>query len=84
MKDPYARLYIYYFSGVPQIDTRILNDPSFLGVWEDEDICFVFFSSKKHRQVADIVKCQPEISLVDTYEMTGEQWHGDKIVSLLH
>ncbi len=79
MVNPYETLYIYYFSGIPKIEPDIEKNPAFLGTWEEEDIAFVFFSRPSANLVDDIVEKNKDIRLEDTYEMTGEQWHGDKI-----
>lgn len=79
MINPYEQLYIYYFDGVPVIDKIIEDDPSFFGTWVDEAVSFLFFSSRCDDIVAGILKENKGITLVDKYEMTGDQWHGDAI-----
>ena len=79
MVNPYSYLYIYYFDGVLEIEVEIQSHPSFLGTWVDDDVSFVFFSQKRNDFVKKMLKDSPDISLIETYEMTGEQWHGDKI-----
>jgi len=79
MHNPYEQLYIYYFNGIPKIDPAIQALSSFLGTWEEEEISFVFFSLKSDDLINTIGEQNQDIQLVDTYEMTGEQWHGDKI-----
>jgi len=72
-------LYIYYFDGVPIVHERIRNNETFLGKWVEEQIAFLFFSSRADEMIEDILKKNKDICLVEKYEMTGEQWHGDKI-----
>ncbi len=79
MKNPYDQLYIYYFDGVPKIDKPIETHDSFLGTWVDDDVSFLFFSQPCDEIIAQILEEDRDILLVDKYEMTGEQWHGDKI-----
>lgn len=79
MINPYSNLYIYYFDGVPKIDRTVQVNETFLGTWVDEEISFLFFSSFSDGIVDGILKKNKDISLVEKYEMTGEQWHGDKI-----
>ena len=79
MCNPYDLLYIYYFDTIPDIGRRVQECPHFLGVWEEENVAFVFFSAPSDEWVQMIIKKNKGIHLVDTYEMTGEQWHGDKI-----
>ena len=79
MINPYNNLYIYYFDGIPQIDRTILRNEAFLGTWVDEEISFLFFSCFSDDIIEGILKKNEGISLIERYEMTGEQWHGDKI-----
>ncbi len=79
MINPYHNLYIYYFDGVPQVNKIVQNNETFLGTWVEEEISFLFFSSFCDDVVEQILEKNKGISLVDKYEMTGEQWHGDKI-----
>ncbi|MFH2059110.1 MAG: 50S ribosomal protein L11 methyltransferase [Pseudomonadota bacterium] len=79
MINPYQNLYIYYFNGIPKIEISVEKNSHFLGVWEDEDIAFLFFSARCDELVDTIIEKNCGIQLKDTYEMTGEQWHGDKI-----
>jgi ribosomal protein L11 methyltransferase len=80
MKNPYEHLVIYNFDGVPVLDSRVEKDELFLGTWVEEDTAFLFFSGPVPCLVDRIRLENPDISLVETYEMTCEQWHGDKIV----
>ncbi len=79
MKNPYEQLIIYNFDGVPAPDGVLETDERFLGTWVEEDTSFIFFSSPALSLVEQIKIKNPDISLVETYEMTCEQWHGDKI-----
>ena len=85
MLNPYDRLYIYYFDGILRLDTAdpldriIQHSDAFLGNWVEEEASFLFFSSPCDEMVEKILEKNAGIHLVDKYEMTGEQWHGDKI-----
>jgi len=79
MINPYENLYIYYLDGIPNVDKQVQNNETFLGTWEEGEISFLFFSSRSDGLVEDVLEKNKEIHLVDKYEMTGEQWHGDKI-----
>lgn len=85
MLNPYDRLYIYYFDGILRMDTadslgwEIQHSDAFLGNWVEEEASFLFFSSPSDDTVGKILEKNTGIHLVDKYEMTGEQWHGDKI-----
>ena len=79
MPNPYETLYIYYFQGIPLIDEQIEKKKDFLGCWEDDGDAFLFFSTP-HQELADGLEDKAAgIHLIDSYEMTGDQWHGDKI-----
>ncbi len=79
MKNPYEQLFIHNFDGVPVLDRLVENDERFLGTWVEEDTSFLFFSDPAPSLVEQVKRENPHISLVETYEMTCEQWHGDKI-----
>ncbi len=79
MKNPYEQLYIYYFEGIPQVDRSIETMTSYLGNWVDDEISFLFFSKPSDTEIRHIETCSHNARLADQYEMTGEQWHGDRI-----
>ncbi len=79
MINPNSNLHIYYLDGIPKVSRKIETSISFLGTWEDEEVSFLFFSSSSDNVVDKIVKENPGLNLIEKYEMTGEQWHGDKI-----
>jgi len=79
MINPYHMLYIYYFDGVLLVDSAVQNHETFLGTWVEEQNSFLFFSSASDDMVEKILKQNKGICLIEKYEMTGEQWHGDKI-----
>ena len=79
MKNPYEHLYIYYFEGLPRLDPDIETNEAYLGNWIDDDISFLFFSKPSDKVVDQICLKNPNARLADTYQMTGEQWHGDRI-----
>jgi ribosomal protein L11 methyltransferase len=78
-KNPYEKLVIYNFDGVPVDNPALEKDERFLGTWVEEDTSFVFFSARADLLVEEIEDKNPDISLVETYEMTCEQWHGEKV-----
>jgi len=79
MKNPYEQLIIYNFDGVPAPDGVLDKDERFFGTWVEEETSFLFFSSPAPSLIEQVKIQNPHISLVETYEMTCEQWHGDKI-----
>ncbi len=80
--NPYENLYIYYFKGIPQKDKTISSWENFIGNWEEDGYSFLFFSSPLDDSfVENLIKKNPDLNFIDKYEMTCEQWHGDKIES---
>jgi ribosomal protein L11 methyltransferase len=79
MKNPYENLYIYYVNGVPKLEPFFDKHKGFLGMWVEEKEAFLFFSSPSHDKLSRILSKNPNIQLIDQYEMTGEEWHGDRI-----
>jgi ribosomal protein L11 methyltransferase len=75
---PDSLLYIYYIQGkFPPHQT--FPYPGFLGNWEEDDFSFLFFSQPALPLVQDIITSTPNTELLDTFEMTYEQWQGGKI-----
>ncbi len=72
-------LYIYYFDGIPFVDGMVQKNETFLGTWVEEEMSFLFFSSPSDHMIEEILNKNKGICLVEKYEMTGEQWHGDTI-----
>lgn len=80
MINPYTQLYIYYLDGVVEIPHHVSTDPDFFGCWQDEEIIFLFFAKPSDDTVKQLVNdVSHNVRLIDTYEMTGEQWHGGEI-----
>jgi ribosomal protein L11 methyltransferase len=76
---PYKDLYIYYLKG------RIGGDPfpnaeDFIGNWEEEEDTFLFFKRPADASVADLLKRESHLTLLDSYQMPYEQWQGDAVV----
>ncbi len=72
---PYRDLYIYYIEG--SVITDNLRG-TFLGNWEEEGFSFVFFSEKATEIIKTILEIQPELTLIDEFVMTYEEWLGEK------
>ncbi|SLM32329.1 PrmA3 [Desulfamplus magnetovallimortis] len=81
MSNPYENLWIYYLVGIPEKLTDISRNEFFIGNWEEEGFSFLFFSVPCDEMIEKLVSEDPGIKLIDRYEMSGEQWHGDKIES---
>jgi ribosomal protein L11 methyltransferase len=79
MENPYKNLYIYYLNGIPKIEPSFEKSAGFLGMWVEDKEAFLFFSFPAHEIIKHILSRNSDVNLVDKYEMTGEEWHGDKI-----
>ncbi|MBF0201674.1 MAG: 50S ribosomal protein L11 methyltransferase [Desulfamplus sp.] len=81
MSNPYENLWIYYLEGIPERGLQRKSNQSFIGNWQEEGFSFLFFSAPADELVERMVQEDSGICLVDRYEMTGEQWHGETIES---
>jgi ribosomal protein L11 methyltransferase len=75
---PDSILYIYYIEGKIPPQHRYPGD-IFLGNWEEDGFSFLFFHHPARKHVDAILKAHPHLTLLDTYEMTYEQWQGGEI-----
>ena len=55
-----------------------------IGNWEEEGDSFLFFSRPAIEQVESILSRQPQLSLIDSYQMPYEQWLGEKFSTFEH
>lgn len=75
---PYKDLYIYYVQGRLKPDKKI-SDNNFIGNWQEDDFSFLFFSKPSRGEVEKILTSHHELTLVDEFYMTYDQWQGGKI-----
>jgi len=75
---PYDMLHIYYLSGRLDAGSRICGS-GYLGNWEEEDTSFLFFSRPAGEEVNALLAGQPHLNLLDSFQMTYEQWQGGLI-----
>jgi ribosomal protein L11 methyltransferase len=72
---PCQNLYIYYLKGrlasEREFDTR-----SFIGNWEEDGFSFLFFSAPCLAAIECMVAGQPQLTLLDHFQMPFEQWQG--------
>lgn len=72
----YDRLVIYYLQG------KVLREPpactGYIGTWQEEDSAFVFFHRKADDVVQRLISLQPELQLIDRYEMSYDEWQGER------
>lgn len=81
MSNPYEYLYIYYLEGIPSSLSPAMEKSTFIGNWEEDGFSFLFFSYPDDDLVDRMVARDDHLTLIDKYEMTCDQWHGDKIES---
>ncbi|MBW1643440.1 MAG: 50S ribosomal protein L11 methyltransferase [Deltaproteobacteria bacterium] len=75
---PLASLYIYYLKGNVDQNEKFFSN-TFLGNWEEGDFSFLFFSSPSSDEVEKLLQIQPELTLLDHYQMSYEEWLGDSL-----
>jgi len=74
---PYKDLYIYYIQGkVPHASEKLLKSDNYIGNWIEEDTSFLFFTQESKRSVHDLLARQPELTLLDSFEMPYDEWCG--------
>jgi ribosomal protein L11 methyltransferase len=78
---PDSLLYIYYCEGRISKDTTIVNR-NYLGTWEEDGFSFLFFREKCPEVLKELTANTPGLTLLDTFEMTYEQWQGGKLEPL--
>lgn len=77
--------YSSYYSGARVNADKVLNPlnekSTFIGNWEEDGFSFLFFSAPCDEAVDQMVRQDNELTLIDRYQMSGEEWHGEKIES---
>ena len=80
---PCRDLFIYYLKGRLKAESRVFQN-NFIGNWEEEDDSFLFFSSPASRQIQSLLYRQRQMSYVDSYEMSYDQWLGEVFSTFEH
>ncbi len=75
ISNPYSLLFIYYLEGRIPPSTQ-LPFTHFLGNWEEDGSTFLFFSQSAQDQVDALLSAHPQLTLVDQFQMTYEEWQG--------
>ncbi len=78
MLKPDSTLYIYYLEGRIAKDEKIINK-YYIGNWEEDGFSFLFFTQPASKNIDTLVKRSSNLTLLDTYQMTYEQWQGGNI-----
>jgi len=72
---PDTKLTIYCLSG--SIGNRAINHHGFLGNWEDDGYCFLFFDQPADQLIDQLVVEKDGIRLEDRLVMSYRDWQGD-------
>jgi ribosomal protein L11 methyltransferase len=81
--DPDGDLFIYYLKGRLKTESGLFRT-NFIGNWQENDDSFLFFSSPASRQIENLLSHQRQLSYVDSYEMSYDQWLGEVFSSFEH
>jgi ribosomal protein L11 methyltransferase len=80
---PSRDLFIYYLKGRLTAASGMFQN-NFIGTWQEEDDSFIFFSSPALRQIENLLNHQRQLSYVDSYEMSYDQWLGEVFSTFEH
>ncbi len=80
---PRQDLFIYYLKGRLKTASGMFQN-NFLGNWQEDDDSFLFFSSPASGQVQNLLDHQRQLSYVDSYEMSYDQWLGETFGTFDH
>ena len=72
---PYDDLYVYQLDGCLTSHIGIRQN-TFIGNWEEEGSSFLFFSKPAYPEIKKLLRAQPQLTCIDSYHMSYEQWQG--------
>jgi ribosomal protein L11 methyltransferase len=72
---PYDELFIYYLKGCLRPENEVFSD-AYIGNWEEDGFSFLFFSRPSADAVARLLRHQPGLALIDSYQMAYADWQG--------
>ncbi|RLD91859.1 MAG: hypothetical protein DRJ13_17165 [Bacteroidetes bacterium] len=75
---PYDQLHIYYLEGQVQAQDDYFGE-HFIGNWEEGGYTFLFFSHPVHQVVERLVADEPQLTLLDQFQMSYDDWHGGPV-----
>jgi len=75
---PDTILHIYYLQGILPTHPPVTAD-YFIGNWIEDDFSFLFFRKPSSEAVDAILSRNPQLKLLDKYEMSYEQWQGGTV-----
>jgi len=74
-ENPYKELFIYYLKGRVPMEPECFDD-AFIGNWLEDGFSFLFFSKPSLHKVEKILCAQPDLTLIDKYHMSYDEWQG--------
>lgn len=78
---PDTILHIYYFEGkIPP--HHPFPGEGFLGNWQEDQFSFLFFTHPADAAVSNLLQRVAGLTLLDSYQMTYEEWQGGKVESM--
>jgi ribosomal protein L11 methyltransferase len=78
---PYDELFIYYLQGCLRPENEVFGE-GFIGNWEEDGFSFLFFSRPAVDAITELLRRQPGLELVDSYQMPYADWQGAHDVTL--
>jgi ribosomal protein L11 methyltransferase len=78
---PYKQLFIYHLKGHLVPGTK-LSGHNFIGNWQEDKFSFLFFYEPSAKQLQQLLAAQPQLTLLDNYSMTYDEWQGGNIAPL--
>jgi ribosomal protein L11 methyltransferase len=76
--NPYTDLHIYYMEGSPH-PGFLFDTDNFVGNWEEDGFSFLFYTRPADDAVKKLLDSQGHLNLLDTFNMSYEEWHGGEI-----
>jgi ribosomal protein L11 methyltransferase len=80
---PYDDLYIYQLGG-RLTSQKEIPQKRFIGNWEEDDFSFLFFSEPSQQEIKKLIRNQPQLTYIDSYHMSYEQWQGTVLTPFDH
>jgi ribosomal protein L11 methyltransferase len=76
-RTPSEHLYVYHLEG-RVAPTYSPERSDFIGLWQESDSAFLFFSSPAPGTIAELVRSDSGLTCLDSYHLTYDQWHGGR------
>ncbi len=73
---PYKNLVIFHVDGIFDNKYEDKLGRNYLGNWVEDKYSFLFFTEEPESDIEKIIMLQPDLSLLDKYNFTYEEWQG--------